>query len=363
MSTEEQPPSIQLTHLPAALETGSGTVLEWLVDRTLHHMREGGFPKRYADMHTAAEAAAYSEIRTTLRSEARRRACAKVQNLAAIVLDIDPAEGRELGQLWHLSAEMMGNTAVGEFLKLPPVAVEHAESAPQTIKAFWLDHYLGGLNNEPANAAELQRTAKVLTETHARVTQSVEALLDELDLRKRDPELVEALDAWTNSPDSQGDIGADKYGWHAGLIHFFEYQGHPLKARRFKYIEESMTVAEFINFSKRLSVHVAESIALLQDPSIETENHVTIFEDSSRDRRYYILQPNGELIICFQKPGQGVKLTTMIPRIDIEYLHKISDECLDGHDRGQLNKLGPYATFIGGSPSMRAKYEKPRTSC
>jgi hypothetical protein len=189
------------------------------------------------------------------------------------------------------------------------------------------------------------RLAEIALAKAEQVAESeVKSLIRELYERKDEPRLIEAASSWTNAPDGDGYLGPGGRGLSGGYTHLFLYRGHRVKRKRFEKIpelQESMTVEGFIALTDRLRIQTDLAEMLLDRRTMPTENDLVVLCDAHGRRRYYIKLPDGELIIAYQKPGQDVKLSTLIPGCSNSYLRTIITSARGEENKIRINKLGP----------------------
>lgn len=309
----------------ASAEAGEQPGVGFYVERTIDLLCTPEFRARFIANQTVDENAILEAVRRSLPITANKRAKDRIKELAAERLGLDIASAGRLGREWHntvrdiswATSEATGSLPLKDYL-LGRQLILIAESEDYTSQFVTAEQSL----NEAAQAFEEQ----------------LDDLLDELSARRGNADLLQAAALWANSPDSQGDRADDKRGYNAGLVHFFEYRSAKEKKRRFRDIEEPMTVDGFIAFSQRLYQE-------LVDPPQPSANQRVVLQDSEGNRRSYVLCPNSEFIVAFQRPGETrPRMTSMINFVTEAFFNKVVDECLRGDDRGRLNKLGPVVT-------------------
>ena len=336
---------------------------KFAVGKTIEHMRAGQFGSRYEDIYSEpARRKLLLEIRgEKIAERARKLAENQIEAFAASCLAIvlqkaianDDVTGRILG-----AVSMFAEKKTRKWKKLV-----HRTGRQETDGTI-LANRITKANMAEARTTEILTAAsmKLLVElenAEEEARQEVRCLLKEMEAQKDDPAFIEAARSWTNAPDSDGLIGQSGRGFSGGLVHFFEYRSGLTKRERFKTIDEPMTVQGFIDFTKRLLVEVTKAETLLNAKTLgESENYVVVLGDSRSNKRFYILRPNNDLILAYQKPNQTIKLSTMVTNSSKAYVDRVAKESLWGEDRGRLNKLGPRVYCIMCLPPSKASTEE-----
>ncbi|GIW61729.1 MAG: hypothetical protein KatS3mg089_0581 [Patescibacteria group bacterium] len=146
------------------------------------------------------------------------------------------------------------------------------------------------------------------------------------------------MGVWGRSPDSSGDLGVNDQGYHAGVIHYFEYRADAEKNGRYKNTEGEISIDGFIKFSNRLR-------SFIDNPNPQNNAEVknaTIIEDEQGNRRLYVLTDKGEFIVGFENAQnqEPMRVITIIPgRNDKDYANAVNTELEGKNDRNRLNKL------------------------
>ncbi|HSX27683.1 MAG TPA: hypothetical protein VLG25_02780 [Patescibacteria group bacterium] len=318
--------TLGLPVLPA-FEAAENTGTELYVDRTIDLLHSPGFEARFVTLHTAAEVAELQAARDRLDTDANQQARAAVRLIASQELGLDIATAQRLGGVWHETVMNVSRRPVDDTTSL-------------SLKKYLFEQYrdlaaLSDVFHQRVAAAEAE--VELVARTKLGELSDIKAELSE---RRNDPSLLQAAALWANSPDSQDGRAEDGQGYNAGLIHFFEYRSAAAKRRRFRVMDEPVTVDGFITLSHRLYRE-------LVDPVLPEPNRRAVLEDSDGNRRLYVLCPNGEFIVAFQSCGEPLpRMTSMINQVTDAYFDKVVAECLRGDDRGRLNKLGPVVSKI-----------------
>jgi hypothetical protein len=319
---------------------------ELLVSKTINHMAVTGF-KHYVELETKAERdSVEKEKRDGLASEARRRAEAEIdQFVCAVLLKLFYTKTG----IWPVispkskkaTLNRTAKAAVGFARRLDVYKNEVDEKPETNLINYLTKSKLSEVETINAHRLRCRLAQAALKAAEQEAKQKVKNVLQELYARRNEPRFKEAASSWTGTPDNDHYIGPSGLGYSGGLVHFFMYRDNEEKRGRFKKsITEPMTVDGFIDFTDRLKIEVSLAEMLLENPDIFSENYVVILKDEHENRRYYILRPNNELIMAYQKHGQEPKLTTMFPNYSLSYLERVVEASLNGEKKPRMNKLG-----------------------
>lgn len=156
--------------------------------------------------------------------------------------------------------------------------------------------------------------------------------------------LASALGIWGNSADSKGSFGDDETGFNAGMIHYFEYRSDETKSGRFKKTGQDFTLEGFMDESERLEQIVE---------NYETSEHVlkyTLIGDELGQERLFIITDNEECIVAFRRPGEVMKVVSVIPGSNQikQFEKKVENEIqgVNNSERARLNELGDSRTLV-----------------
>lgn len=176
-------------------------------------------------------------------------------------------------------------------------------------------------------------TLRAQLSTEARL--HLENLKNELQTRSHDPLLLNALDVWGMSPDSQGGRGEHGQGFHAGIAHFFEYRRGADKLGRFT---TKPTLDHFIEFSNILK-------SVLENPNPASNAYVTksvYITDELGQARLMSLITHGDglLVSAFQRPNEPMRVITAVSPYAEKQFEKDVNKELHPKDFTKLNELG-----------------------
>lgn len=164
------------------------------------------------------------------------------------------------------------------------------------------------------------------------------SLRNEFAERKDDSEFLKALEVWGRSPNSRGERGQDGEGFHAGIVHYFEYRAvGRSKARRLNN-SGPPSIQGFIDFSSYL-----QSLVDRPDPrsntAIKTSAQVV---DEQGQRRLLLLTQGDWLVVGFQRLGDRMRVISAGAEEKPERFEKRVREELEGFpDKDtRLNRLG-----------------------
>ncbi len=161
-------------------------------------------------------------------------------------------------------------------------------------------------NPKLKSGLELMQSQSAATE--AQTTKKVETLRQELIQSANEPSLLNALELWGQSRNARGETNSGK-GYHAGVVHYFEYRSRHDKSHRFdQAATEAFSIADFIKLS--------ESFRPILRPE-HTKDCLPIekgilLEDRLGQQRLVALTDQ-YLIVAFKKSDQPLRLLTYIP--------------------------------------------------
>src|SRR5579872_2998077 len=95
-------------------------------------------------------------------------------------------------------------------------------------------------------------------------------LASDLIIYRDRPEFQAALDVWGRSRNMKEDRGEDDRGYHAGIVHYFEYRAGSGKTKRYLEGEyERPSIQGFIEFSQELG-------SLINNPHPDNNNAIEV---------------------------------------------------------------------------------------
>jgi hypothetical protein len=285
----------------------------YLVEETLALLVTDEFRQDFVALQTAEEIAALQACGQRLRPSANQVARQLARSMVADELGVDPEHGpRTMGSQWHAAMRDRSPSMKDDLLSSAIVDMD--------VSATWQ-----GSQQELYDALEFARMVQ---------GQQLDGLLAQLAMQKCDPGFVAAANAWGNTPNRHKATGEAGQGFNGGLVHFFEYQADPEKSRRFRYMEEPLTVSGFMSLTERLMAEMTDRTA--------GRNRRAVLCDTEGNMRFYVLCPNSEFIVGFQRPSEpDPRLTSLITPVVSSYFNRVVKGTLAGKDRGVLNKLGP----------------------
>lgn len=166
-------------------------------------------------------------------------------------------------------------------------------------------------------------------EIEGKIREMLKEVSSDLQSRQGDNNLQEAFAVWGISPNSKGDNN-NGLGYHAGIVHYFEYRGDKLKSTRFT---EPMSLEGFIERSKKL-----KSFMDNPDPKANSEiDSARMLEDSSGQKQLFIFTKSNEMVVCFQRNNEPMKIISAYPS-DKKGLARAVNEYLSPKDTGDLSR-------------------------
>lgn len=321
---------------------------ETLIHRTLGLLASHAFKQRLLSVQSKREEKALKRVEIDIINDAHRQVKEEVKEIAAARLATTVAWACKdhvlvRGQDWeHAWTGTDWQHSVNEARNSPVSSLGRVfeRDTDETIEEFLNRHYLEKTFSVPENQFALAAAARTLERKRQETQQWLEETLEELRTRvaARDEELLTALAAWNTSPDSTADRAHDGKGYHAGLLHYFEYRGAREKHSRLDRLPEPPTVDGFIAFTNRLK----ESLDRCYD--LEVNHQSIVVEDTAGNQRIYILLPGkrGEFIVGYKKATEPEpKLSSMFDEVTQQAFERMVGEVLSGRDRGQVNRLVP----------------------
>lgn len=285
------------------------------------------FQKGFIEVQTASQQNQLSAVYKEMDRAVEQSIKPLIEAQAATALGVTSIEeGRKYGKKWGEAlrsvSEIEINLENGEKRKM---SLEEARRffSSNIAKKF-----------EP----QLLEAQEALSNAEKAEKERLASLEAELEKRKNDPQLLDAMGVWGRSPDSSGDLGTNDQGYHAGVIHYFEYRANAEKNGRYKNIEDKISIDGFIAFSNRLK-------SFLDNPNPQNNAEVrkgTIIGDEQGNRRLYVLTNKGEFIVGFQNAQnqEPMRVVTIIPgRSDKDYANAVSAELEGRNERNRLNRL------------------------
>lgn len=313
------------------------TEREFLIEKTIEHMRDGEFGPRYIQMAKEYESQAVTHVNEIANHETGELVEREIKAFAYLCLLKKLHQGSGQFNHWqHIAAGNIPTVDSKEWEKL-------LRFARHDLKNYLTRHiYLPKVKAGFEYALAYKKVTADEQRAVEKSTGEINGLIRELSARKNDPALVKAACSWTNAPDSDGNIGRSGRGFSGGLVHFFEYRSGIEKRERFKKVAEPMTVDGFLAFTNRLKIQLKLAENLLEDPEVPSNDEVIVIGDKKGNRRYYILQPNKDLIIAYQKKDREPKLSTLITGCSRDYVESVAQASIDKKDKKvRMNKLGP----------------------
>lgn len=287
------------------------------------------FQERFVRVQTQAETEQLLGITQELNKavEAQLKPLTEQAAMEALgVTDINAA--RRLGKAWGEALRGVSAVTIRDAQTERRVSIDEARTLLTT-------------QLEPTFDQRRDEAQKSLVEAAQRQRQELAQLQQEIEARADDPELIEAMEVWGRSPDSQGHRGIDGTGLNAGVIHYFEYRADLAKNGRFKKAETELSIQGFIEYSRRIR-------ALIDNPNPSTNPDVQtagMIEDAQGQRRLFILTRDGDKIVGFMRSGEPMRVITVIPgsnekAVQRDLTQELQADPNDPKETARLNHLG-----------------------
>lgn len=165
------------------------------------------------------------------------------------------------------------------------------------------------LLNENAHYRNLYDAALQRVESERnRAHRIADELIEDLTSLQDPSALLSALELWGRSRDATGDRN-DGYGYHAGVVHYFEYRTVPDKNKRFignEYAE--CRLQNFIDISESFRPFLRNAP---EEAAQQAHSYISINDNS--DQRRVFIRTEKVLLIAFQKIEQPLRLLSFIP--------------------------------------------------
>lgn len=252
---------------------------------------------------------------------------------------IDPETAHELRRrkkigekLSQQEAEAVDKWNTAIVLESKEVQAKKPQLVEEAKRRLREDPVIKNLNEEATSGLELaQQEASAV----------VEGLVDDVESRLNDPQLVEALEVWGRCPNAKGEIGSDADGFNAGVIHYFEYRAILEKSGRFR--DQKFGIDHFIEHSRWLRSIVA-------NPKPDHNSDVQMarrLRDETGQTRLFVLTKKHDWIVAFGQEDEVLpKVITVIPGQDEKTMNQAVAESLAGENTRRLNRLKGKTTEI-----------------
>lgn len=207
----------------------------------------------------------------------------------------------------------------------------------------------------PDFAEELDLLERWSEERELETRKALELLREDAVTMRYHPALMRALETWGYSPNAAGDRGPDGQGFHAGIVHFFEYRiiGEKdwrffRKDGRYKPANE-LSLLAFVEFTQNLR-------RLLEDPDPDVYpdeiEASALIEDDLGQRRLFIFTCFGECINAFARPAKPLQVITIYPMDGKGFLNAVQKELTPPPGEKRLNLLSPQRRLVStkGTP-------------
>ncbi len=191
-----------------------------------------------------------------------------------------------------------------------------------------------------------ENAQKKIKTTKEKAIQKLEELRIEFEILSDSPELLQAMELWGRSRNAEGDKN-NGLGYHAGVVHYFEYRAYPSKNKRFLNSPlKNFSIQGFMD----LTASFRETLRPSQNSKITLITNGLIFEDENKNQRVVIVTPS-YLAIAFKHEGEPLRLLTVITLKPAwstreRQMQRIKDEILNGIGENRFNLLGKERSLV-----------------
>ncbi|MBT7736452.1 hypothetical protein HN709_02085, partial [Candidatus Peregrinibacteria bacterium] len=286
-------------------------------------------------LRTAGEREAISAVKAGVETAAKKRLNElKSASAMAALGETDIKTAQRRGKEWGMALKAVSEVSLDVDGEVKTVSVGEA------LNVLTAE----GMKEKAEEIATLESS---LVDAEVRVNALLDGIAADLEVRKDDPEFQAALAVWGNSPDSKGGRGVDEKGFHAGIIHYFEYRASKEKAGRYKReADGAFGIDGFIEHSKDLEAYVQPGADLKSMP--EVQNFARLTDENGRER--LLLSTDRFTISAFKWEDQdSLGIITVLPNSNPDPKGKnakrfekmlMAEIKNTSNDKGYLNHLG-----------------------
>lgn len=312
-------------------------------------LRSDEYREKVIALRTAKERDAISALEKEAEAAAQKR-LTPLKNAVALASlgETDLAVGKKRGKEW------------GAALK----AVQEVElEIDGSMRKVSLDEAMKHLHAEETatRAEKMTPLQNALNKAVQRETANLDELAAELEAKKNDPDFQEALAAWGNAPDAKGGRGVDDKGFHAGIIHYFEYRAYKDKAGRYnKEKNGAFSLNGFIEHSKSLARYIQPGADLKSMPDVRGFARFT--DENGRERLF--LMTDEWTITAFKWEGESqLGVITVLPNKSNDskdengkrFRKMVTQEASHtANEKNFLNHLGEQRNLVDADDKTRA---------
>jgi hypothetical protein len=295
-------------------------------------LKNPDFQKGFVLVQTQSQREARSAVINALNERVKINATAELLARAAERLGVSVEQGKTRGKEWGETIKMLKDEIVEERTR-DDGSTERITYWQQLNERLTADE-----QNNPEHQQAMAVTEGLIRRAEEIQGQKLQELISEAERRKDDPDLLSALAMWGRCPNAAGDFGTDNSGYHAGVVHFFEYRSSPDKNGRYKYDPIPITIDGFIEYSRKIQ-------RLISDIDPQNNPAVKLFaslQDNDGQLRLFVLSDTGEKVVAFRRVNEtGLpKIITIIPGQDEKSMKRSVQDEITGTSRPRLNQLG-----------------------
>ena len=186
------------------------------------------------------------------------------------------------------------------------------------------------------------------------VDETIDRWTKEITTFQNDSNFRDAMSAWGSSPNKSMQRGEDGTGFHAGIVHYFEYRSDTQKNSRYKgETLDTVGIPSFIDFTRKMQSMLG---VLGGEPTQNSEFVRAVVLLGSPDsegfrQRRIIAQSTQETIISFQDTWDDLpRIVTVIPsEPTVESFNKSVQSALNPEaEAKRLNSLRGEITILYG---------------
>lgn len=331
------PPQETQRMTPESQEYNTEVAVEKGVQELVTLLHDSDFIADYVVAKTESAQKALGEVKAAYVQHIKKQIKEYIAVAAAETLDTTVEEGRKRGKDWGQAlAQVTEITVDGEIFSV------EKQSCP-ALEA-WMSEQVHEEFTPAIVAAE-----EALRELEAVHAQTIAEISAEVDARTDDPTFRDALAVWGRSPNAAGEWGGDNTGFHAGVIHYFEYRRDAAKAGRYSREETPFGVDGFATYSAPLQEALSQYTTPEVVPRIQALTRIQ--DENGQERLIMFTDPTdstkeGDLIVAFQRAGEPMLVISAISANKKSYDKYVQDELTPPPSKKKLNDLGAVRTVV-----------------
>jgi len=286
-------------------------------------LSDNNFRNNYVKVQTESDQQLKQQVIGEMKQKVKKQVNDEIFQIAATRLNIAVEDGPTQGDNWQQT--------------IKEVKSEQVEGKPRWEKLN--EDYLSKALEDDEYKQKLLEADNRIAVAEKTKQGDLDALKQEVEKRKNDPTLIDALEMWGRSPNAKSDFGVDNNGYNAGIIHFFEYRSVSEKNGRYKNSTVPITIDGFIFYSNCYK-NLLQNIDPIKNPDVVAS---VLLTDDLGQIRMQLITSNHEGIVAFRRADEigAPKIITIIPGQNEEVMMKSINSELDGSNKSKkrLNKL------------------------